>query len=177
MMLPNFKYHPNYLENEAFKKAEEGEEVTCMCCGKHPEYYYAAAMYAQEDVDCLCPNCIADGSAAAKFDGTFVADAEPIENGAEKTEELFKRTPGYMQWQGEYWLACCNDYCAFIGDVGIKELEELGIAQEVLDDYARQEDGFDIEDVRKRLYKVGDMAGYLFKCLHCGKYRIWVDAS
>lgn len=34
-------------------------------------------------------------------------------------------------WQGEYWLACCDDFCAYIGDVGTKELEEMGIADEV----------------------------------------------
>ena len=174
-MLPVFKYHPNCLENEVFEKVDKGEEVTCMCCGKHPEYYYSTMMYAKEDVDCLCPECIADGSAAEKFAGEFIQDAERVEN-AEATAELFTRTPGLMTWQGEHWLACCNDYCAFIAYVGAKELEKMGIAQEVFDDYA-QRDEYDIEDVRKYLVKDGSMAGYLFKCLHCGKHRIWVDAD
>lgn len=63
----------------------------------------------------------------------FIRDAESgLVSDPQKTEELFKRTPGYASWQGEYWLACCNDYCAFIGDVGTEELERMGIADEVL---------------------------------------------
>jgi len=27
------------------------------------------------------------------------------------------------------------------------------------------------------LYKDGDMSGYLFKCIHCNKYHLWVDAK
>jgi len=100
-MLPKFKYNPNCFENEVFEKVEKGQEVTCMCCGKHPEYYYKQ-MYAAEDVDCLCPECIADGSAAEKYNGVFIQDAEAIKEGSEKTAELFKRTPGLITWQGGY---------------------------------------------------------------------------
>lgn len=175
-MIPAFKYHPNCIENEVFEKVKDGEEVTCMCCGTHPEYYYDTMMYAIEDVDCLCPQCIADGSAAKKFDGEFIQDAEPLDGGADKKDELFHRTPGLVTWQGEFWLACCNDYCAFIAYVGTKELEQMGIADEVFEDYARQ-GAYRIDDVRPYLAKNGGMAGYLFRCLHCGKYRIWVDAD
>lgn len=51
-----------------------------------------------------------------------------------RLHELFHRTPGYISWQGEYWLACCDDYCAYIETVGTKELEEMGIANEVFAD-------------------------------------------
>ena len=34
-------------------------------------YAYTAGFYAEEDVDAICPWCIADGSAAARFDGSF----------------------------------------------------------------------------------------------------------
>ena len=175
-MLPKFKYHPNCFENEVFEIVKEGQEVTCMCCGKHPEYYYKQIMYASEDVDCLCPECIADGSAAEKFNGEFIQYADDIEDDAEITAELFKRTPGLQTWQGEYWLACCNDYCAFIAYVGTSELEKMGIAEEVFEDYSMQGE-YSIEDVQPYLKKNGSMAGYLFRCLHCGKYRIWVDAD
>lgn len=175
-MIPTFKYHPKCSENEVFEKARDGEQATCMCCGKHSEYYYSQTMYAVEDVDCLCPQCIADGSAARKFDGEFIQDAESLEDAADKTDELFHRTPGLITWQGEYWLSCCNDYCAFIEYVGTKELEQMGIAEEVFADYEEQGQ-YDIDDVRSYLEKNGSMAGYLFRCLHCGKHRIWVDAD
>ena len=44
--------------------------------------------------------------AAEKFEGVFIQDAESgLVSDPQKTEELFKRTPGYASWQGEYWLA------------------------------------------------------------------------
>lgn len=166
--LPQFKYHPNLYESNAVVK----KEGKCQCCGQTVNVY-VETMYCSDDVDCICLTCIANGKAAQKFDGEFVQDAEEVSNRA-KRDELFKRTPGYVSWQGEYWLACCDDYCAFLGDVGTKELEEMGIADEVFEEYdARCE----YEDARLYLEKGGSMAGYLFRCLHCGKYHLWVDAD
>ena len=175
-MLPKFKYHPYCLENKVFKKAKKNEEIICMCCNQYTEYYYDKVIYAIEDVNCLCPQCVADGTAAKKYNATFIQDAEEIENDEHKTTELFERTPGLITWQGEHWLACCNDYCAFMAYAGTEELEKMGIAEEVFADYATQ-DEYEIEDVRPYLEKDGSMVGYLFQCLHCGKYRIWVDAD
>ena len=54
------------------------------------------------------------------------------------------------------------------------ELEELGIADQVFEEYdARNE----YESARLYLEKCGSMAGYLFRCLHCGKYHLWVDTD
>ncbi|GHU28193.1 hypothetical protein AGMMS50256_09780 [Betaproteobacteria bacterium] len=174
--LPVFKYMPDPVGVGAFKEAAPGEVVICQCCDKPTPYYYDT-MYAVEDVDCLCPECIATGAAAKKFDGSFVQDAEEItgDDNGDKSKELFKRTPGLVTWQGEHWLAHCNDYCAFIDYVGGEELTELGIADEALADLAEQ-GGYDMEDARY-LSKDGSMVGYLFRCLHCGKYRIWADAD
>jgi uncharacterized protein CbrC (UPF0167 family) len=81
-----------------------------------------------------------------------------------------------VSWQGEHWLTHCGDYCAYIGDVGAKELADMGIADEVFTDYAAMGE-YDIDDVKEYLEAGGSMAGYLFRCLHCGKYRLWVDAD
>ena len=150
-----FKYHPNLYSDEILIH----EEGVCNCCGrKVPEYIGTA--YSPEDTDCICLSCIHDGSAAEKFNAEFVQFA-----------------PGYLSWQGEYWLACCDDYCAYLGTVGIRELQELGIKDEVLRDYAAQVPSYPLDVVEEYLYKDGDLCGYLFRCLHCGKYRIYVDAS
>lgn len=137
--------------------------------------YFLETMYCEKDVDCICPECVANGKAAEKFNGEFISDAEisKVDEQA-KVDELFKRTPGYISWQGENWLACCNDFCACIGDVGTKELEEMGIADEVFAEYDKLNE---YENAREYLVKAGSMAGYLFRCLHCGKYHLWVDAS
>lgn len=137
---------------------------------------YIEHLYSAEDVDCICLQCVSDGAAAEKFDAEFVADAEPVSD-PQKTDELFHRTPGYLGWQDDYWLACCDDYCQYLGRVGTAELEDLGIKDEVLEEYAQREDAYALEDVEECMYKDGDMSGYLFRCIHCGKYHLWVDAN
>lgn len=165
-----FKYHPTVYKNDIVTK---GEKI-CECCYNLVTEYYTT-MYCAESIECICLECILNGKAAEKFDGQFIQDAEINKvSDQEKIEELFKRTPGYTSWQGEYWLACCNDFCAFIGDVGTKELEEMGIADEVFVEYDALGE---YENVREYLEKAGSMAGYLFKCLHCNKYHLWVDAD
>lgn len=176
--LPSFKYQPNLVENEIFTESEDGKEVVCQCCGKKTKYYYELLMYSQENVDCLCPECIKSGEAAEKFQGDFIQAAEPISDPmGKKREELFKRTPGIVSWQGEYWLACCNDYCAFVGYVGVEELDKLGITDEVIDNYLKNDSWIEKDILLKGLSKKGWMSGYLYRCLHCGKYRLWVDVD
>ena len=166
-----FKYHPNLYSDEILVR---GEGV-CNCCGKTVNEYIDQ-VYASANIDCICLSCIHDGSAAKKFNAEFVQYAEEVSD-PEKRDELFHRTPGYMAWQGENWLACCDDYCAYLGPVGIEELEKLGIKEEALGDYALQEPSYPPDVVNEYLRKDGDLTGYLFRCLHCGKHRLYVDAS
>ncbi|MBE1555656.1 CbrC family protein [Sporosarcina limicola] len=166
----HFKYSPNIREIDVL---EEGESI-CECCGNTVILYYPT-MYCVEDINCLCLSCIASGAAAAKFDGDFMQDVEMDKvSNPEKHKELLERTPGYVSWQGEYWLACCDDFCAYLGDIGTAELEEMGIADEVLAEY---EERGEYTDIREHLVKLGSLAGYLFQCLHCQKYHLWVDAD
>ena len=170
--LPKFRYHPDPIGTGAF---EEGEEKTCPCCGKKRTVYYSITPYCVEDVENICPTCIANGEAARKYEATFIQGAEwEGEPDKEKEEELFCRTPGYISWQGEYWLSCCDDYCAYLGTVGTKELKAMDIADEVFEEYAARDE---FEDVEEYLVKDGSLCGYLFRCLHCGKYHLWVDAD
>lgn len=168
-----FKYYPNACD-DVFYRAEDGDFPICECCGKPTEYSYET-MYSVESIDCLCPECIATGRAAEKFDGQFIQSAEDdMVDDLQKQDELYKRTPGYVSWQGENWLACCNDYCEYLGDVGTEELEKMGIADEVFEDYEHNY-GLPFEGWRDCVKKGGSPAGYLFRCLHCKKYRLWID--
>ena len=75
-----------------------------------------------EDIECLCPECIASGEAARKYHGSFQDDCS-VDGGVEdpaRLEELIYRTPGYHGWQQEYWRAHCGDYCAFLVYVGAR---------------------------------------------------------
>lgn len=166
--LPKFKYHPNVYECGIvqYKKGK------CNCCNKTIDAY-VELMYTMENVDCICMNCVASGRAAEKFNGTFIQDADKIEN-KEAIDELFNRTPGYVSWQGEHWAACCDDYCEYIGTVGTKELEDMGIADCFFEEDGSY-DGYD--DARNLLVKDGSLCGYLFRCLHCKKYYLRIDCD
>ena len=152
--LPQFRYYPDPVGTGAF---EEGEAKTCPCCGKKSTVYYSTMPYCIENVENLCPLCISNGEAAKKYDATFVQDAEwNGEPDKEKDEELFCCTPGYISWQGEYWLSCCDDYCAYLGTVGTRELKAMDIADEVFEEYAARNE---FEDVREYLVKDGSLCG------------------
>lgn len=170
--LPHFIYHPDPLATGAFV---EGEAKVCPSCGKESNVYYDLIPYCIDNIENLCPFCIANGLAAEKFDAEFVQDAEwSGQTNPEKDKLLFCQTPGYSSWQGENWLSCCQDYCAYLGTVGTKELKEMGIAEQVLADY---EERGEYQDIEEYLVKDGSLCGYLFRCLHCQKYQIWVDAD
>lgn len=165
---PIFRYSLHAYENGVFARGN----FTCDCCGRQSEYAYNGAMYCIGQPPVVCPECIASGEAARRFDGDFVQSASQAVTDPAKRDELFHRTPGYPSWQGEYYPACCDDFCTFVGDVGTEELEEMGIADELFTDYAAR--GGD-PSVRDRLIAVGPTAGYLFRCLHCGAYHLHVD--
>lgn len=172
--LPFFKYHPNPLATGAFTQAQYA--VVCDCCGCSTHIYYDGPFYAIDDINYLCPNCIASGAAAKKFDGAFQDDCclESEVLDAEKVDELIHRTPGYSGWQQEYWRSHCGDFCAFIGYVGAAELKALGVLDEVLDDPQWSEEE---KDLIKTSVNGGLFQCYLFKCLHCGKHMVWMDCE
>jgi uncharacterized protein CbrC (UPF0167 family) len=152
-------------------------EVPCKCCGRARGAVYAGAPYCEADglESAICPWCIADGSAAAKFAATFVQDAE-TELAPSVRAELFERTPGYECWQGENWLCHCNDACEFHGDISREELQAL--APEAEARFLAENDWIeDWPEVKKHYRPRGDMGLYKFVCRHCGIVRLGVDMS
>ncbi len=166
----SFKYHPNVWKLGVFKRSRSKKNPPlCQCCG-NPTEYYLNYIYAKEEVSCICPACVASGAAAEKFDGCFVATSEYDKiNNETYAEELLYRTPGYESQLGERWLACCGDYCAFIGYVTTKDLDEMGLGEDAV---ANGYGGF-----RNHLTKRGLNRGFLFQCLHCGKYHVGVEVG
>ena len=163
---------PKMLETGAFEESTTG--VVCDCCGKETHIFYTNPFFSVEDIAYLCPECIANGEAARKYDGSFQDDFS-LDDGVddlEKLDELIHRTPGYSGWQQEYWRAHCGDYCAFLGYVGARELRALGALEDVLDDpmWDEEQKGMIRESVNG-----GHLQCYLFQCLHCGKHLVWMD--
>ncbi|WP_413181738.1 CbrC family protein [Escherichia coli] len=124
-----------------------------------------------------CPS-ISDGRLSYQFssDGYIRRSVYAYTYPDEMLKELVERTPGYHGWQQEFWLAHCGDFCAFIGYVGWNDIKDR------LDEFANLEEdcenfGIRNSDLAKCLQKGGDCQGYLFRCLHCGKLRLWGDFS
>ncbi len=164
-----FKYHPNVYINNTLK---HGNNI-CQCCGEPVKYWYSN-MYSVHDIHCVCLKCIHSGEAADKFNGSFIEHAQTDKvDDQKKIEELFERTPGYISWQGEYWLACCNDFCAFIDSMNLKELRDLHFFNEILRNYSKEE----IEDIENLLMKDENARVYLFQCLTCQKFYIYTDSN
>ena len=71
--IPSFKYCSQPLQAGLFEKVDSPE--VCDCCGKGTSVIYSGPFYCVEDINILCPKCIASGKASKKFDGEFVDSA------------------------------------------------------------------------------------------------------
>lgn len=174
MQLPNFKYNPDPIKLGVIIK----EETLCPVCKETRDYVYEGPFFSEDDVEGICPWCIADGSAAEKCEGEF-QDEESCEEVEmeEYVEELVYRTPGYIGWQQEYWVSHCGDFCSIINYVGWKEIKHL--ENELVDDIKKICEDYNISfpEFKETLVKDGDFQGYLFQCSSCKKHRLHADMS
>ena len=171
--LPDFKYHPDPIKTGVI----EQEKTLCPVCNQEREYVYTGPFYNHQKAKGICPWCIKDGSAAKKYDGDFqdIAGCEDVEK-QEYIDELIHRTPGYRAFQQERWPSHCGDFCAFIGCVGwdeIKDIQDDSLKEEI--ESIKQNWGQTQEEFESSLKYRGSHQGYLFKCIHCGKYRLLDD--
>ena len=178
--LPNFKYHPNPLATGSVVKSD----AECVSCGRRRGYTYAGPAYAKKAYDhCICPWCIADGSAHAKLGVTFHDEASvpgsdfagSPEVSEEVIAEVCRRTPGFCGWQQEQWFTCCSDAAAFLGRAGRKELKAFWPeAAEALRRSAGLV-GEEWDELLKSLSRDAGPTAYVFQCLHCGRYGAYHD--
>jgi uncharacterized protein CbrC (UPF0167 family) len=118
--LPHFRYHPDPVASGSV----EASAAACRSCGRARGWLYVGPVYSEDDLDSsFCPWCLADGSAAARFDASFIDDAGfDAALPTATVDELLHRTPGFASVQPESWPPCCGDATAFIGPMGIAEL-------------------------------------------------------
>lgn len=129
--LPQFRYHPDPVGTGSIV----ADEVSCVSCEQRRPYTYTGPVYAEEELnEAICPWCIADGSAASRFDATFTDAmwAVPDDVPEDVTEEVLCRTPGFTGWLQEEWLHHCGDAAAFLGPVGASEVADLPDALDAL---------------------------------------------
>ncbi|MFJ1298458.1 CbrC family protein [Pseudomonadota bacterium AL_CKDN230030165-1A_HGKHYDSX7] len=180
MDLPTFRYHPNPLSTGSVVESDN----ECVCCGQARGFVYAGPVYAEDEYDeCICPWCIADGSAADKLEASFTDD-EGIggddwdDVSDEVIEAVSRRTPGFGGWQQERWWTHCDDAAAFIGHAGHDELVALGPqAIEAIQDDTGLPDGPQWQHFFAALSTSQPPTAYVFRCLHCGTYGGYQDAT
>lgn len=174
MNIPAFTYHPDPAATGSIKASE----TVCRCCGQARGYIYTGPVYAPGSYeDSICPWCIADGSAARKFEAQFTDEHPLAEAGLPEPviEEVTKRTPGYSSWQQEEWLSCCDDACEFHGAAPRTELQALqGEALvRTLGGWGWRESEW--PKFMHHYQPGGSPAVYKFRCRHCGVIKYAVD--
>jgi hypothetical protein len=181
MDLPTFKYHPDPLATGSVAESD----TECVCCGQVRGYIYTGPVYAIEEYyNCICPWCIADGSAYEKLDAMFTDDAgiggygEWDEVAEEVIEEVAQRTPGFSGWQQEQWWTHCGDAAQFLGRAGKKELTAFGPpAIAAIQESTGLPDGREWNEFFAALDKNGSPRFYLFRCRKCGQFGGYHDCD
>ena len=173
--LPHFRYHPDPVASGSVRESAE----TCACCNRSTGWIYTATFYtAQNGGGKFCPWCIADGSAAERFEGEFT-DAYGLDGVSEETlAQVTRRTPGFHAWQDPHWLVHCSDAAAFIGEVGYTELAAHPEALDQLRLDLRMGGWHDASQLKTFLTHLGQGASaMLFRCTICGTHLAYADAS
>lgn len=116
MDLPITKYHPDPVATGNVRAADS---TPCLCCNRIRGYIYTGPAYSERFhhlSGALCPWCVADGSAAKRFQAEFTdIGAIDADLPADVLTELATRTPGFDAIQQETWLAHCDDAAAYLG--------------------------------------------------------------
>lgn len=173
MDLPTFKYHPNPIATGAVKESD----AACECCGQARGFIYTSRLYSAQKVEAICPWCIADGSAAKKFEGMFCDDSPLAEAGLaeEVIGEVSQRTPCFNSWQQQVWLTCCEDACEFHGNVSTAEVAAMDIDAAAEAFHGRWPNESQFEQFKKNYRPGGNPAIYKWVCRHCAKVQLYAD--
>lgn len=177
MELPKFHYHPDPIASGSVIASK----TKCKVCKQARGFVYTGPVYAEKDYeDCICPWCIADGSAAEKLDAVFV-DAEGLTEDVPDyvLTEVTERTPGYTGWQQEAWPCCCGDATAYLMPAGIKEIREkinefeFTTLSHII--YDMKISGGAATRLLESLNLDRGPTAYLFRCLTCQKQHVHID--
>lgn len=178
--LPSFRFHADPLGTGS---VEESTNV-CVCCKRARGFVYVGPVYSEEEYsECICPWCIADGSAHEKLGATFQDDVQigggewdPVPQAS--VDEIAYRTPGFSGWQQERWWSHCQEAGCFIGRAGHKELLAAGErAIAAIRESTGITSDLEWEEFFKDLDKHSGPTAYLFRCLRCGAIGGYQDCT
>jgi uncharacterized protein CbrC (UPF0167 family) len=148
-------------------------DTVCGICAQRRSYRYAGSVLSDVDhgLDELCPWCIADGTAARRWQARY-GELDPDQDGGappDVADRVFSRTPGYVSWNDDHWPGHHADVCVFLGPVRTEaERRRLTVAQ-----------GIAVTAAVRALAAAQDLPAdgtldpadgpeaYLFGCRHC----------
>jgi uncharacterized protein len=113
--LPHFPYHRDPVASGSVEESD----ATCDCCGQSRGTIYSGVTYCRDEPT-LCPWCIADGSAANKYDATFFDgvfvddDGNRIDLPEKFDHEVFGRTIGFATFNPIGWWVHCGQPAEYI---------------------------------------------------------------
>lgn len=161
---PTFRYYADPFGEGRFLRSEK----PCDVCERARGWVFDGLIYSAEVDDALiCPWCIADGSAIAKWSGSFNEIDARIP--AERDTEVRHRTPHIETWQDWSWPVHCDDACRYLGQRNAAQLRaDPGALNAILTTLA--ESGFTGTAAEAIVDHMGySPAAYHFRCLHCAK--------
>ncbi|WP_281932193.1 CbrC family protein [Roseibium album] len=175
LKLPIFEYFPDPIGNGCIVE----KKSRCACCEQGRAFMYVGPIYCVDDVSEVCPWCISDGSAAAKWSASF-NDIYDVPKGVPQdvVETIDSRTPGYSTWQGNTWLFSATDALVFVGEVigsaitQENEMEKIAACRTALVDWSFPSD-FDLSNV----VIGGQPAIYLFQDKATMEYKAYADMT
>ena len=114
--LPHFPYHRDPVASGSVEFCD----TICECCGAARGAVYLDNIYTAAAVQSLCPWCIADGSAAQKYNATFIDgwfcddNLDPVELAAEYHHAVFGRTIGVATYNPIGWWVHCGEPAEYV---------------------------------------------------------------
>jgi uncharacterized protein CbrC (UPF0167 family) len=164
---PTFKYHPDPIGTGVIGLTD----LPCECCGRHTGLSYSGISYTAEGLaECMCPWCIADGTAGSRLSASFVdVHCSLLAHGKlvapHIAEEIERRTPSYSTSQENPWLFHCDDGCEFHG---VASAEDVADACAATKSSWETTFGHPWKEVSEGYQPGGSLIIFKFKCRQCG---------
>ncbi len=173
---PLFTYFPDPVRNGCIV-AQPG---LCACCGTKRSHRYVGPRYSVTDAEYVCPFCIADGRAFAKWNMVFNdIHGLPTTVPRKVQDIILHRTPGFQAWQSNRWLFSADDAMIFVGEVTGKaiiaegELGKITACFEALAEWQLPREAAMLEEV----VPGGQPAIYLFQDRATGAFAAYADMT
>lgn len=164
-----------YLETLDGVMTFSKRKVTCDCCAKKVNLYSEMGIYSAEyEPEILCPDCIANGTAAEKFDGTFQCYLDEESVSPEDYDAVMRRTPTILSYQDLEWKVCCGKPCVYMRRA--KNVDFPAILEKLKETYSEEEEGVPFEKLSELGGESDDESSLiLFRCQTCGRLYGVID--